>query len=57
MRRSTKVEVKIVRNGEHQSIETFINEEALLFAKYLRREIKKWGHGFLEFYKLSPKKP
>jgi len=57
LRRSTKVEVKIVRNGEHQSIETFINEEALLFAKYLRREIKKWGHGFLEFYKLSPKKP
>jgi len=37
-----KVEVKRIRNGEHQTLETLINEEALLFAKYLRGEIKSW---------------
>jgi len=37
-----KVEIKRIRNGEHQTIETLINEEALLFAKYLRQEIKTW---------------
>lgn len=36
------VEVKRIRNGEHQTLETLINEEALLFAKYLRGEIKSW---------------
>lgn len=28
--------------GKKQSVETLIIEEALLFAKYLRREINKW---------------
>jgi len=37
------VSVKRIRNGEHQTIETLINEEALLFAKYLRGEIKNWA--------------
>jgi len=32
------VSVKRIRNGDHQTIETLINEEALLFAKYLRNE-------------------
>jgi hypothetical protein len=36
------VEVKRIRNGEHQTLETLINEEALLFAKYLRNEISNW---------------
>jgi hypothetical protein len=36
------VEVKRIRNGERQTIETLINEEALLFAKYLRNEQKNW---------------
>jgi CRISPR/Cas system-associated endonuclease Cas1 len=39
----TRVEVKRIRNGEHQTIETLINEEALLFAKYLRGEIQSWA--------------
>ena len=39
----TKVEVKRIRNGEHQTLETLINEEALLFAKYLRGEVKDWN--------------
>jgi hypothetical protein len=39
----TKVEVKRIRNGEHQTLETLINEEALLFAKYLRKEINSWN--------------
>jgi hypothetical protein len=28
--------------GEQQEIETLINEEALLLAKYLRHEKKEW---------------
>jgi len=36
------VKVKRIRNGEHQTIETLINEEALLFAKYLRGEVISW---------------
>ena len=36
------VEVKRIRNGEHQTLETLINEEAQLFAKYLRGENKTW---------------
>jgi CRISPR-associated protein Cas1 len=39
----TKVAVKRIRNGEHQTIETLINEEALLFAKYLRNENDEWN--------------
>jgi CRISPR-associated protein Cas1 len=38
----TRVEVKRIRNGEHQTLETLINEEAQLFAKYLRGEAKSW---------------
>jgi CRISPR/Cas system-associated endonuclease Cas1 len=38
----TKVDVKRIRNGEHQTLETLINEEAFLFAKYLRNEITIW---------------
>ena len=37
-----RVEVKRIRNGEHQTLETLINEEALLFAKYLQGEAKVW---------------
>ena len=36
----TIVKVKRIRNGEHQTLETLINEEALLFAKSLRNESK-----------------
>jgi hypothetical protein len=38
----SRVEVKRIRNGEHQTLETLINEEALLFGKYMRKEIKSW---------------
>jgi CRISPR-associated protein Cas1 len=37
------VEVKRIRHGEHQTLETLINEEAQLFAKYLRCEVKTWA--------------
>ena len=37
-----RVAVKRIRNGEHQTLETLINEEAQLFAKYLRGEAKVW---------------
>ena len=31
-----------IRIGKRQTIETLINEEVLLFAKYLRNECDKW---------------
>ena len=34
--------MKRLRNGERQTVETLINEEAQLFAKYLRSEVKSW---------------
>lgn len=37
-----KVRVPRIRTGENQEIETLINEEALLFARYLRCERKLW---------------
>jgi len=38
----TIVEVPRIRVGKKQTIETLINEEALLLAKYLRDERKTW---------------
>ena len=38
----TTVEIPRIKVGERQTIETLINEEALLFAKYLRNERKEW---------------
>jgi len=37
-----EVEVPRIRIGKKQTIETLINEEALLFAKNLRDEIEDW---------------
>jgi hypothetical protein len=39
----TIVEVPRIRIGGRQAIETLINEEALLFAKYIRNEQKNWN--------------
>ena len=36
------IEVPRIRHGSRQTLETLINEEALLLAKYLREEITKW---------------
>lgn len=38
----TVVEVPRIKVGKRQTIETLISEEALLLAKYLRDERKKW---------------
>lgn len=38
----SEVEIPRIKVGEKQEIETLINEEALLFAKYLRNERKTW---------------
>jgi len=38
----TKVEISRIRTGSSQEIETLINEEALLFAMYLRGERETW---------------
>jgi hypothetical protein len=36
------VEIPRIKVGERQTIEILINEEALLFAKYLRNEMITW---------------
>lgn len=38
----TEVEIPAIMSRECQEIETLTNEEALLFAKYLRNERKDW---------------
>jgi hypothetical protein len=38
----TMVEVPRMRVGKKQTIETLINEETFLFAKFLRNEQKNW---------------
>ena len=38
----TKVKIPRIMRGERQELETLINEEALLFAKFIRNEIKEW---------------
>jgi len=37
-----KVEVRRIRVGHRQTVETLINEQALLFAKFLRHERETW---------------
>jgi hypothetical protein len=37
------VEVPRIKVGNRQTLETLINEEALLFAKYLRSERETWN--------------
>jgi hypothetical protein len=36
------VEISRIKVGNRQTLDTLINEEALLFAKYLRNEKKAW---------------
>ena len=43
-----KVEIPRIMRGEKQEIETLINEEALLFAKYLRGEKPRWNPRIVE---------
>ena len=38
----TTVEIPRIKVGKRQTIETLINEEVLLFAKYLRNERMEW---------------
>ena len=38
-----KVEIPLIRHGKRQRLETLINEETLLLAKYLRNERKTWN--------------
>jgi hypothetical protein len=46
---TVEYQVARARNGEHQTIETLINEEALLFAGFLRDERKTWIPGTPNF--------
>jgi len=38
----TKVDIPRIMHGQRQSVGTLINEETLLFAKYLRGENAMW---------------
>jgi len=40
---TTKIEIPRIMRGERQELETLINEEALLFGKYLRNERPSWN--------------
>jgi CRISPR/Cas system-associated endonuclease Cas1 len=37
-----KIQIPRIRHGSKQTIETLINEEALLLAKHLRNELPTW---------------
>ena len=37
------VEIPRIRHGKRQTLDTLINEEALLLAKFLRNERKEWN--------------
>lgn len=37
------VDVERIRHGKRQTVETLINEEALLLAQYLRDEQREWS--------------
>ncbi len=39
---SGMVDVARIKHGNRQTIDTLINEEALLFAKFLRNEKENW---------------
>jgi len=45
----SKVEIPRIRVGRRQTLETLINEEALLFAKYLRDERETWIPRIMKF--------
>ena len=36
-------EIPRIKVGKRQTIDTLINEEAILFAKFLRKERKEWN--------------
>jgi len=38
-----EVEIPRIRHGKKQTLDTLINEEALLLAKYFRNEIREWN--------------
>jgi CRISPR-associated protein Cas1 len=38
-----RVEIPRINNGSRQTVETLINEETLLFARYLRNENEYWN--------------
>jgi len=42
------VDIPRIKVGKKQEIETLINEEVYLFAKYLRKERKEWKPRIVE---------
>jgi CRISPR-associated protein Cas1 len=45
----SKVEIPRIKYGNRQTIETLINEEASLLAKYLRNECRNWNPRIVDF--------
>jgi hypothetical protein len=37
-----EVEIPRIKHGNKQTLDTLINEESLLLARYLRNELKEW---------------
>jgi hypothetical protein len=48
-----KVEISRIRHGKTQTLDTLINEEVLLLAKYLRNERKEWNPRVVTLCNLS----
>jgi len=59
--RASRVTIRRARTGDQKEIETLINEEASLFAQYLRKERQNWNPHFsllgLGWDKTLPPKP
>ena len=54
---NTKIEIPLIRYGKRQRIETLINEEALLLAKYIRFEKDEWIPRICEIKFINRRKP
>mgnify|MGYP000097144261 CR=1 FL=1 len=48
-----KVAIPRIRHGKKQTVETLINEEVLLIAKYLRNEKQTWSPNTFSLYSFS----
>ena len=48
----TTIKIPRIKIGKKQTIETLINEETLLFAKFLRNEKKEWSPRIVDIFGL-----
>ena len=49
-----QIEIPRIKHGKRQTLDTLINEEALLLAKFLRNERKEWNPRLPTLHKQKP---